>query len=196
LLKEYSGPPVNQDLKLNFAKPEIDKRWQWDFRNSKPKILQQNGQLHLSGHIREDNLTGIVLTVRPVSAIFEATTTVTNINSALKGLVYYGDAGAAIGIGISGNEIEYWKVENKMRTLLSKIKISTTVPVELKIKIADDLSLMVFYREANGAWQKVPVKEKITVNFLPQWDRSPRIGLHFNGNAGQGSDFSSFALKY
>ncbi|WP_406825641.1 glycoside hydrolase family 43 protein [Pedobacter sp. KACC 23697] len=196
LLKEHSGPPVNQDLKLNFAKPEIDKRWQWDFRNSSPTIRQQNGQLHLSGHIHKDNLTGIVLTVRPVSAIFEATTTVTNINSALKGLVYYGDAGAAIGIGISGNAIAYWKVENKTRTELSKIKIKTTVPVELKIKIADDLSLMVFYREANGAWQNVPLKEKITVNFLPQWDRSPRIGLHFSGSISQHADFSSFELKY
>jgi len=196
LLKEYSGPLINQDLKLNFTRPEIDKRWQWDFRNSSPTIRQQNGQLHLSGHIHEDNLTGIVLTIRPVSAIFEATTTVTNINSALKGLVYYGDAGAAIGIGISGNEIEYWKVENKMRTVLSKIKISATVPVELKMKTDDDSILTVFYKKANGGWQKMPVKEKITVNFLPQWDRSPRIGLHFNGNAGQGADFSSFALKY
>lgn len=195
VLKEQSGPELNQDLKITFTKPEIDKRWQWDFRNSSPTINQKNGQLHLTG-TTNNNLTGIALTVRPVSAIFEATATVTNTNSALKGLVYYGDAGAAIGIGIAGNEIVYWKVENKTRTVLSKIKVTTKVPVELKMKTAEDLNLMVFYREVHGAWQNVPVKEKITVNFLPQWDRSPRIGLHFSGSNNQGADFSSFALKY
>lgn len=195
-LKERSGPDVNQNLKLVFTKPRVDNRWQWDFRNSTPKISQQNGQLHLSGSINKDNLTGIALTLRPVSATFEAATTVTNTNSALKGLVYYGDAGAAVGIGIAGNEIEFWKVENKTRTVLSKVKISATAPVELKMKIADDLSLLVFFREANKEWQNVKTQEKITVNFLPQWDRSPRIGLHFNGSVSQNADFSSFGVKY
>ncbi|MCX2492609.1 glycoside hydrolase family 43 protein [Pedobacter sp. PF22-3] len=196
VLKEQSGPTLNRDLKLKFTKPQIDKNWQWDFRNSTPKISQQNGQLHLSGSINKDNLSGIALTIRPVSGIFEATTTVTNTNNALKGLVYYGDSGSAVGIGISGNEIEFWKVENKARTVLSKLKVSVTLPLELKMKTTDDLSLMVFFKQGNQEWQNMPAKEKIAVNFLPQWDRSPRIGLHFNGSAGQGAHFSSFALKY
>ncbi|WP_166792154.1 glycoside hydrolase family 43 protein [Pedobacter alluvionis] len=196
VLKEQSGPSLNRDLKLNFTSPQIDKNWQWDFRNSTPGILQKNGQLHLSGIINKDNLSGIALTVRPISTTFEAITTVTNTNNALKGLVYYGDAGSAIGIGIAGNEIEFWKVENKTRTVLAKVKIPTTVPVEFKMKTADDLSLLVFFRKPNEEWQNVPVKEKITVNFLPQWDRSPRIGLHFNGSVSQDADFSTFELKY
>lgn len=196
VLKEQSGPTLNRDLKLNFTKPEMDKSWQWDFRNSTPRISRQNGRLHLSGNINRDNVTGIALTVRPISGTFEATTTVTNTNNALKGLVYYGDAGAAIGVGISGNEIVYWKVENKTRVVLSKIKIATRVPVELKMKTADDLSLIVFFKQGNQEWQNMPAKEKITVNFLPQWDRSPRIGLHFNGSVSQDADFSFFELKY
>lgn len=196
VLKEQSGPRLNRDLKLNFTKPQRDKNWQWDFRNSTPRISQKNGQLHLSGIINKDNLSGIALTVRPISTTFEATTTVTNTNNALKGLVYYGDAGSAIGIGLAGNEIEFWKVENKTRTVLAKVKIPTTVPVEFKMKTADDLSLLVSFRKPNEEWQNVPAKEKITVNFLPQWDRSPRIGLHFNGSVGQDADFSTFELKY
>jgi len=196
VLKEKSGPSLNRDLKLNFTRPQIDKNWQWDFRNSTPGILQKNGQLHLSGIINKDNLSGIALTVRPTSTTFEATTTVTNTNSALKGLVYYGDAGSAIGIGIAGNEIEFWKVENKTRTVFAKVKIPTTVPVELKMKTANDLSLLVFFRKPNEEWQNVQAKEKITVNFLPQWDRSPRIGLLFNGSVSQDADFSTFELKY
>ncbi|WP_440790532.1 glycoside hydrolase family 43 protein [Pedobacter sp. 22226] len=196
VLKEQSGPTLNQDLKITFTSPEFDKRWQWDFRNSMPAIKQQNGQLHLSGSINKDNLSGIALTLRPVSAVFEATTTVTNTNNALKGLVYYGDAGAALGIGVIGNEIEFWKVENKIRTVLSKIKIPFNSPVELKMKIEDDLSVMAFFKQENQGWQNVPVNEKITVNFLPQWDRSPRIGLLFKGSVNQGADFSAFELKY
>ena len=158
--------------------------------------MQKNGQLHLSGIINKDNLSGIALTVRPISTTFEATTTVTNTNNALKGLVYYGDAGSAIGIGLAGNEIEFWKVEDKTRTVLAKVKIPTTVPVEFKMKTADDLSLLVFFRKPNEEWQNVPAREKITVNFLPQWDRSPRIGLLFNGSVSQDADFSTFELKY
>ncbi|WP_158544285.1 glycoside hydrolase family 43 protein [Pedobacter miscanthi] len=196
VLKEQSGPCVNQDLKLLFTQPKADKRWQWDFRNSSPKISQNHGLLHLSGSINKNNLTGIALTIRPVSGVFEASTTVANTNKALKGLVYYGDAGAAVGVGVSGDEVVFWKVENKIKTVLSKSKIQAKGPVELKMKVADDLSLLVFFKQGNHEWKNVPIQEKISVNFLPQWDRSPRVGLHFNGSINQNADFSSFSVKY
>ncbi|MFF5379674.1 glycoside hydrolase family 43 protein [Pedobacter suwonensis] len=196
ILKEQSGLKLNQDLKITFTKPELDKRWQWDFRNSSPTIKQQNGQLHLSGEMKNNNVTGIALTIRPVSATFEATTAVTNSTSALKGLVYYGDAGSAMGIGIAGDEIVSWKVENKIKTILSKRKVPARTPVELKMKTADDLSVMVFFKQENQEWQNMPAKEKMRVNFLPQWDRSPRIGILFNGQVNQDADFSYFELKY
>ncbi|WP_316824646.1 glycoside hydrolase family 43 protein [Pedobacter miscanthi] len=196
VLKEKSGPGVSYDFKMLFNNPQIDKKWQWDFRNSTPKISQQKGRLHLSGIVNKDNLSGIALTMRPVSGTFEATTTVNNTNDALKGLVYYGDANAALGVGVIDDKVEFWKVENKVRTVLSKVKVSVKNPIMLKMKIAEDLSVMVFFKQGKQEWQNVPLTEKVTTDFLPQWDRSPRIGLHFNGNVNQNASFSTFEVKY
>jgi beta-xylosidase len=195
-LKAQSGPNINNDLKITFTKPGIDKKWQWDFRNSSPKISQLNGQIHLSGDIEKDNLSGIALTVRPVSGVFEVTATVKNTNNALKGVVYYGDANAAVGVGVTGDEVEFWKVDSKGRTVLSKTKLSAKGQVELKMKAMADSALVVFFRQGDGEWQSLASKEKVTGNFLPQWDRSPRVGLHFKGNPAENASFSSFALKY
>lgn len=194
--KEQSGPHTDVNLKMEFAKNEIDKKWQWDFRNSSTKISQHNGQLHLSGDIKKDNLSGTALTVRPVSGVFEATTEITNTNSALKGLVYYGDVNAALGVGVSGDEVEFWKVNSKGRTILSKTIISKKGGLELKMKVTADLGVVVFFRQGDQGWQSIPTKEKITSDFLPQWDRSPRIGLNFKGNPEQNASFSSFEIKY
>ncbi|MDQ0640960.1 beta-xylosidase [Pedobacter sp. W3I1] len=196
VLKAQSGPAINNDLKITFTKPGVDKKWQWDFRNSSPKVSQHNDQIHLSGDIKKDNLSGIALTLRPVSGVFEVNATVKNTNNALKGLVYYGDANAAVGVGVIGDEVEFWKVDNKGRTVLSKTKLLAKGPVELKMKAMADSALTVFFRQGVQEWQKLISKEKVTGNFLPQWDRSPRVGLHFNGNPAENASFSSFELKY
>ncbi|WP_231491658.1 glycoside hydrolase family 43 protein [Pedobacter sp. Leaf170] len=194
--KEVSAPNTNQNLTFNFNDKNVSQSWQWDFRNSTPIISQLNGKLKISGAISSSNLTGIVITVRPVSAVFEATTTVSNSNDARKGICYYGDAGAAIGLSVSGNQVQFWKVQNKEKTVLSNQKISGKGSIELKFKVNPNLEVSTFYKQGADDWKTLNSDNKVDVNFLPQWDRSPRIGLNFNGKPHEFAEFSTFELKY
>ncbi|RZK81326.1 MAG: beta-xylosidase [Pedobacter sp.] len=179
----------------NFDGKMVSNAWQWDFRNSTPVVKQINGSLNLSGVIKEGNNSGIALTRRPVSTNFTAITTVTNQNSALKGLVFYGDANAALGLGVTANKIEYWVVKNNKREVIGSETLSAiNKPVGLKIVAQSDLTCKVFYSEENGKWKELKGEGDYSYKFLPQWDRSPRVGLNFNGDANQNAVFSSFTL--
>ncbi|TKC09063.1 glycoside hydrolase family 43 protein [Pedobacter frigoris] len=168
--------------------------WQWDFRNSNPVVKQLKGNLHLSGITKEDYLTGIAYTVRPVSTNYEITTTVVNHNDAQKGLVIYGDANAAIGVGTVGNKVEFWMVKDKKRTVLASEGISSAGPVELKLEVQPDFICRVYFKQSQKDWRSLTAAQAPSVNFLPPWDRSPRIGLNFKGSANQEAQFSSFQL--
>jgi len=196
VFKERSGPALNSDVKLNFKNPSIDKGWQWDFRNSTTTVSQKDGKIHLSDKINKDNLTGIALTRRPLSAVFEAETVVSDTNQALKGLTYYGDANAAMGIGMVGNTVQFWTVKGKESRVQSSAQLKGNAPVALKMKIMADHRVLVFFKQGSNDWENLKTDEQVTTDFLPQWDRSPRIGLHFRGEVNQEAAFSSFSIKY
>jgi len=183
---------VRDDFKA--ATPSI--AWQWDFRNSTPVVKQANDTLYLSGAIKEDNNSGIALTLRPIGTDFEMTTTVTNLNKAQKGLVFYGDAGAAIGVGSRGDQAEFWIVKDNKRTVLASDLIMERVPVDLKLVVKPDLSCRVYVKQGQAEWKELKAEKPVSIDFLPQWDRSPRLGLNFKGEEGQDAQFSSFELVY
>ncbi|RVU00205.1 beta-xylosidase [Mucilaginibacter limnophilus] len=187
-----SNDNTNITDQFKAAKPAL--YWQWDFRNSTPVIKQGGGKLSLSGTIKEGNTTGVALTVRPVSDNFEVTTTVTNSNSALKGLVFYGDAKAAAGIGVEGKEVQLWIVKDNKREVLAQKALDSAAPVELKLSMRPDRTCKVFYRQDKNDWKELAADRGLDIGFLPQWDRSPRIGLHFKGETGAVAEFSSFTL--
>ena len=195
-LTEVSGSDSKTNVKMTFNGKEIDKQWQWDFRNSTPSITQAAGKINLEGTVKKGNLTGIVVTVRPASANFEAKTEVMNFNSALKGLAYYGDANAALGIGVKDNEVQFWTVKDSVRTTVATSKILMGKPVELKLKVADNLKVMVYYRQSADRWKELKSTGTVSSSYLPQWDRSPRIGLHVNGRPEDEASFSSFEINY
>lgn len=168
--------------------------WQWDFRNSTPVVSRSKKMLYLSGTSKEGNNTGIVLTVRPVRDDFDVMTTVTNWNAALKGLAFYGDAHAAVGIGVINDKVEFWMVKENVRTVLGTQAVKPGVPVQLKLTMHADRTCEVAYRQGGSAWQAVAPGVKQDIGFLPQWDRSPRPGLHFKGPENLKAAFSSFEL--
>jgi len=185
--------PLIQD---SFTAAEPGKYWQWDFRNSSPVVKQSNGSLYLSGTFKSDNPSGIALTVRPVSAVWEMTATVVNQNAAQKGLVYYGDANAALGVGISGDKIEFWMVRDNKRTVLgTAILESKDKPADLMLKTQPDETCRAYWSQEPGKWREIALEKVLSVKFLPQWDRSPRMGLNFRGAADMYAQFSSFKVK-
>lgn len=189
LAKNTSG-----NIRASFKELKPAKFWQWDFRNATPLVSQANGKLQLSGTVKEGNKTGVVMAVRPVSNHFDVTTTVENNNDALKGLAFYGDVDAAIGVGATGDQVQFWIVKDNQRTIIASQSVKPDVPVTLKLSMSLDLTCTVFYRQTGTDWQQVGEAPQ-DISFLPRWDRSPRIGLHFQGPADQKAVFSAFALE-
>ena len=195
--KPLSGSaPKNANVKADFSGKVIDRRWQWDFRNSEPLAYQSKGELHLSGKIKASNPSGIAYTLRPQSVDYEMITTVTNQNSAQKGLVIYGDANAAIGLANVDDRIEFWLVKDNKRSVVASAELSANSPVQLKMTVKPDLSCRAFWKQGDMKWQEMKAEQGISIDFLPPWDRSPRVGLNFYGTSNQAALFSSFELKY
>ena len=191
-----TGSVANSNIKDDFSAIKPALAWQWDFRNSSPTLKQTAGNLQVSGSIKTGNNSGIAITRRPASNIFEVVTTVINQNTAQKGLVFYGDANASIGIGVTGNEVEFWKVKDNKRAVISSATITGKTPITLKLTAQADLSCKVFYKTGTADWIELAGAEMPKVDFLTQWDRSPRVGLNFKGSKDQNAIFSSFTLSY
>lgn len=195
IYQEYTGWPLLKLLPNNTAvkteENSFDRYWQWDFRHATPSYKLQNGRLLLSGKQTKDNLCGIALTVRPTSDNFEMITAVVNRNKALKGLTIYGDANAAIGIGVEGDSVKVWKVEKNERIIIKGVRVPP-LNVRLKIKMSPDKTCSFFYETGKTTWIKLA--SDIDIKFLPQWDRSPRPGLHYRGSEEDKAEFSLFKL--
>jgi beta-xylosidase len=191
LKTQPNSTATKADLYDDFDGRNLAKYWQWDFRHTTPAVKEQKGILHLSGTSTKENFTGIALTVRPTSDSFEITTTVANHNKALKGLVIYGDANAAIGIGVEGDSVKVWKVENKQRMIIKATKVPASA-IGLKIAMSKGRICDFFYQTNKTTW--VRLSSNIEARFLPQWDRSPRLGLHYSGNENEDAQFSYFGL--
>ena len=79
--------------------------------------------------------------------------------------------------------------------MLSEAAISKNLPVQLKLTMKPDATAVVYYRQGDGEWKALPIAEPVSVQFLPQWDRSPRAGLHFKGEPTEQAQFSEFLFE-
>lgn len=179
------------DLYDPFDGKKPAKYWQWDFRHATPAIQLQKGTLRLSGVATKENPAGIALTVRPIADNFEMSTSVTNHNKALKGLVIYGDANAAIGIGVEGDSVKVWKTENKQRITIKAAPIPAST-IGLKIAMSGGNNCEFFYQTDDATWTSLATG--LATGSLAQWDRSPRLGLQYSGNKNENAQFAFFRL--
>lgn len=85
-------------------------------------------------------------------------------------------------------------VKDGERTILAETLINKEFPVTLKFVMKDDLSCAVYYRQTTNDWQQVGENINTKLDFLPQWDRSPRAGLHFSGRENEEAVFSEFKM--
>lgn len=191
--QQIAGSSV-ADIHNSFSSKTPDKYWQWDFRHSTPSIRQQNGVLNLSGSVTPGNEAGIVLTARPVSGRFVMTTTVLNNNAALKGLSFYGDANMALGIGTQNDQVVLWQVRANKFSVLAQEPVKDKLPVQLKLEVGKDKTGKLYYRQGENSWKQLMTENPVMITSLPQWDRSPRAGLHFKGEANLNAQFDNFNI--
>ncbi|WPU91567.1 glycoside hydrolase family 43 protein [Mucilaginibacter sabulilitoris] len=181
------------DIIDKFMAPAISKFWQWDFRHATPDISQQKGVLYLSGNVKPDNQTGVVLTSRPVSGSFVMNVTVLNYNEALKGLSFYGDVNAALGIGIQNNRVLVWQISEHNFSVLAEAPVLKE-PAQLRLELTTGKRCKFYYQQGKKGWLPLLTADTLKVDALPQWDRSPRIGLHFKGDSSLNAQFANFSI--
>lgn len=182
------------DIQEFFKENTVSLRWQWDWRHSSPTIRQSEGQLRLSGTVSPQNPSGMVLTIRPSTAVFTVQATVSEEGAGLRGLAYYGDAGSALGIGRTGNQIQIWITRDKEFRVISQQPIDSKNPIELKLSINELHQCRFYFKQGTANWNELRTSEPVSTEFLPQWDRSPRPGLHFRGSPEEYAIFTSFQL--
>ena len=181
----------------NFMKPALSDFWQWDYRHSQPIVKLQKGRLYLSGTVDSVNHTGTALTVRPESGTYEMSAEVMNANSAIKGLVLYGDINHSIGIGVTGNTVQLWEVTAKERKIWESTIISNTKPVWFKMNVSDRVNFKFYWSQAANTWNELkPETQTYDGKSLPAWDRSARPGLIHYGDNKEPACFSSFKIMY
>ena len=192
-----NGELDDKSWKDDFASKELSPVWQWDFRNSIPTIEIDDGELCLSGSDKTPNASGTILGLRPHHGNYVVTAGVTNTSAALKGIAVYGDAGESVGIGISGDTVQLWNVHQNQRIFLNKQRVSLTGPFSVRI-VSEESSRFRFYWSGDGVkWIEIKGPDNfVDGRSLPQWDRSPRIGLHFKGKEGDKACFSEFNIRY
>ncbi|GAO44514.1 family 43 glycosylhydrolase [Flavihumibacter petaseus] len=195
LAAQSDPPPLAKDfISDEFDGPVPGLYWNWDFRHAAPVVRQEKSNLVLSGTTIGENSTGIALTTRPVSGRFTAETKVVLPNASRQGLVFYGDANAAAGICVSGNEVESWTVTKSGYKMLAKTTINPALPVELQIRANAPEQIHFYFRQKGQEWLPLPGEGLTDIGFLPQWDRSPRIGLLFQGDAAANARFDYFRV--
>jgi beta-xylosidase len=179
-----------------FSTGNVNTLWQHDFRHAAPVVKQANGKLMLSGTTDAKNASGIVLGVRPYNDVFTMETTVSNNNAALKGLCFYGDANASVGIGVRGTTVEFWMVKDNKRTVIDSTSSDGSVSVQLRLVTASDHICTAYVKTGNDPWKQLGANANTSIAFLPPWDRSPRAGLHFQGDASLSANFERFEIRY
>ncbi|MDN3580071.1 family 43 glycosylhydrolase [Mucilaginibacter flavus] len=194
VMKALPNPTTLPDIHDTFTANKPALYWQYDFHSAVPRVKQGNGKLQLSGTMLDNNNEGVIYGVRPVSDNFAVTTTVTNHNAALKGLSFYGTAKAALGIGVAGNEVKFWMIQDGAFNVIDSAAIKAGTPVLLKITMQPDKTCKVYYSQNQGKWTELATSKVIDISFLPQWDRPQRVGLFYKGPADEYAEFKEFNL--
>lgn len=186
-----------QSFRDDFSAAQLSGAWQWDFRHAQPHVKLEKGSLHLSGQTASVNQAGTAVTVRPLTGNYEITTGVVNSNTALKGLVLYGDAGQSVGIGVRENVVQVWEVKKDKRSVVKEETVSVNKPIQLKIGVEKGYQCRFYWSEGGKDWKEAALPGAYyNGNFLPPWDRSPRPGLICLGTDMQPAVFSFFEIIY
>lgn len=186
-----------QGISDEFSGKKLAGYWQWDFRHAQPDIQLKDGRLHLSGTTPVNNQAGTALTVRPLLGTYEIRTEVVNQNTSLKGLVLYGDADQAVGLGVKGNSVQVWEIKKDKRKVLHQVSVTTPKPVALKMSVQNGDQIRFYWKQNGTDWKEVsPGNAAYDGSFLPPWDRSPRPGLLHLGSKAEPAVFNLFQLSY
>jgi xylan 1,4-beta-xylosidase len=194
------------DFSDDFTTAARPVQWQWDFRNP-PTVSIQDGTLRIA--VTEaaagnpaGSPAGTFYGVAPAQGRYTATATVDPRGAALKGLAAYGDAGNALGLGVSAGRLVLWKVEKQQRHTLAEqpLPAAAASAVHLRMEVRDGRRYQFSWSADGRSWTPVGHKgegpPEVDGDYLPPWDRAVRAGLFVVGKPGAIGDFDRFRLGY
>lgn len=190
--KGISQMPV-KDFYDDFDGESLKYDWTWNFPFSDVKAELNQGQLYLSGTMKDKSKNGSVLCLRPTSSEYSYETHTLNKGNNTKGLTWYGDDNFMISWGINNNNLELRKVVDGKESVIFSSPFNNK-DIYLKTTVEKGSLLKFYYSEDNSKWVCVSDKAIDCKEFI-RWDRVPRPGLIHSGNKNEPSVFSYFRYK-
>lgn len=185
------------NFKDEFNGNKLNVSWSWNFTDADVKAELQKGNLCLSGTPLDGKQAPAVLCQRPGSPSYQITTQVTNRNSSLKGLTFYGDASAYLAFGVKGQTLLLEIVhDGKKQNLFSTEFYGSKIWLRMDVENGCNSS---FYWSTDGkAWNKVSLEgeDRAYGQSMLRWDRVARPGLIHEGAVTQPACFAEFSLQY
>jgi beta-xylosidase len=175
-------------------------QWQWDFRNP-PTVSVRDGRLEIAvGESPADGPARTFYGIAPGRGTYTTTTIVETMGAALKGVAAYGDAGNALGLGVSAGRLVLWTVEKKERRTLVEQPLAAAGPVHLRMHVRDGRRYRFAWSADGRTWTAVTREgqdiPEVDGDYLPPWDRGVRAGLFVAGGTGSAGTFDLFRLTY
>lgn len=177
----------------NFKSKQLKPDWCWNYPHTDINIKTGKGYLLLSGMLKNNSQNGSALCIRPVKQDYSFETQVTNRNSSLKGLTFYGDDKNLVVLGCRNNELILKEIRDGKENILKRMTLPAITPY-LKIKITDGCNCLFFWSEDKKTWHVINADEN-KYNQLTRWDRIARPGLIHCGNPDQPAEFSYFIIR-
>lgn len=161
-----------------FESKKLNPQWSWNYVSSDARIDIRDGKLLLGGKMKEGNVGGTVLCLRPESVDYTVETQVYDTPDGLQGLTMYGADRYMLAWGISQGKLILNSLIGNRDTTMAEIDYEGS-SVYLRIKVHGG-RFCEFWWSADGEnWQKA---EADNTESLTRWDRVARPGMFYRGN--------------
>lgn len=193
-----------EDIADDFNTKKLENWWHYDIPSYTFKTSIRNSQLTLTEEKRnEDNATGSALCVIPEYADFTITTQVNERNEALKGLVFYATSANSVGLGVEGNNLILWKVQDKQFIELNRLTLDQPENIFLKASAQNAHIIEFQYSHDGENWKPIANLQnengKVIGDNLDWWSWGMKTGLFVKADPATGQNkavFDEFALEY
>jgi beta-xylosidase len=183
-----------QDVRINFSQSTDDRFWVWDVSQPRPDFAVRDGQLQIKSVA--NRLTGSFLGLTVKEGTYTFSADVISRNDVLQSICLYGDSNNALGFGVKNKVVEIWQVKDGTRTVLDTQSVTAgSSAITLQLESRSGQYYAFSWRKKNGVQHPVN-RQPIDGQFLPRWDRAPRIGLSILGEAGSHSAVQGIEMRY
>lgn len=187
----------SQDYIDTFDGPDRSPVWQWDLRHP-PKTRLADGKLHLG--LTESSgqaPIGTFLGLRVAHGDYTFTATMNPRGPAQEGIAIYGDDKNALGVKETGDMLVLWKAEKGVIQQLATAKVPEGDTLKLRMTVKSGRFFHFSSSPDGKQWNPIGDTGKdLDGNFLPPWDRAPRVGLTVAGEQGMDGIFDDVELRY